>query len=53
MLCVATSQGREDGGELVVCVCGNEMERRGIKVGESERERRRSKWYKSVEIEQL
>jgi len=38
MLCVATSQGQEDGGELVVCVCGNEMERRGMKVGESERE---------------
>jgi len=29
------------GGELVVCVCGNEMERRGLKVGESERDRDR------------
>ena len=52
MLCVATSQGHEDGGELDVCVCGNEMERRGKKVGGA-RERQRSKWYKSVEIEQL
>ena len=43
MLCVATSQGHEDGGELDVCVCGNEMEQRGKKVGESERERETGK----------
>ena len=54
MLCVATIQGHEDGGELDVCDCGNEKKRRGIKVGERERgERQRSKRYKSVENEQL
>lgn len=36
MLCVATSQGHEDGGELDVCICGNEMERKGKKIGVNE-----------------
>ena len=50
MLCVATSQGLEDGGELDVCVCWNEMERRGKKVGESEKEKERGSEKQMVQI---
>lgn len=52
MLCVATSRALEDGG-WIGCVCLWEWDGETREVGRGERERERSKWYKSVEIEQF